>query len=137
MLLVLGEAVWWVKQPVVMNISYLFNESDKDGKKEKQQTLPLLYALNKPLWQLGIIPKPNFVEIPAGKFEMGSNKSESEQPVHTVTIQQAFIMKSPLHNTIIMFGGCSNIAISIKRQQPPCLWSTTLMIKAGDVILVQ
>ncbi|MCP3881584.1 MAG: formylglycine-generating enzyme family protein, partial [Sulfitobacter sp.] len=39
-----------------------------------------------------IVPIAGMVSIPAGSFDMGSNAASNEQPVHTVTISEAFWM---------------------------------------------
>lgn len=54
--------------------------------------LPKVYHSKAALWVLGINrPFPLLVDIPKGRFEMGSNDGEdSEKPVHTVTIDYAF-----------------------------------------------
>ena len=44
-------------------------------------------------WVLGVHrPYPELVEIPAGRFEMGSDENGSEQPIHAVTIPKKFFM---------------------------------------------
>jgi formylglycine-generating enzyme required for sulfatase activity len=82
-LAVTAAALWWNQQ------KYFMNEYEKTS----EHTLPYSYAFNKIRWQLGFATLPEFITIPSGSFEMGSDKGESdEKPVHTVTLIQGFSM---------------------------------------------
>ena len=90
---VLGESWWWVKQPIMMNLSSKYNSETKTfDAKQKQAPLPTNYVIKRILWQLGINkPYPKLIEIKAGNFEMGSDKGdEDEKPIHTVSLKRGF-----------------------------------------------
>ncbi len=71
---VIGESIWWAGE----------------------HKLPPHYVFKRWHWQLGYIPEPEMVTIPAGSFMMGcvSGKqcNDNELPVHPVTIAKPFEM---------------------------------------------
>ena len=78
-------------ESIIWQQSTFVNSQDAEGKKITQ-AIPMNYAVKHRLWQLGIKPLPTLVSIPAGKFMMGSDTSRTEQPIHDVSIPQAFHM---------------------------------------------
>ena len=72
---VLAESIWWVNQ---------------------HEELPFNYIFKRWQWQLGYIPEPEMVDIPAGSFMMGCVSgikcNDDELPVHRVTIAKSFKM---------------------------------------------
>jgi formylglycine-generating enzyme required for sulfatase activity len=87
---VAAESFWWLK-----TTQYSVTETDAEGKKEKEvlYPLPTEYALQRVLWQVGMVKTPAMQEIKAGEFQMGSEKgSDDEKPVHQVTFKQPFNM---------------------------------------------
>ena len=86
-----GEAWYWTQQSYEM-AGYKNTIEEHKTDKKHQQKLPTSYVLKKLLWQLGFAPLPTFVSIKTGEFEMGSNKNDTEKPIHTVKIPTAFFM---------------------------------------------
>lgn len=84
----LADAFLWTQKTHEMaGAKYSIGEEKRDQKHE--QTLPLSYALNKPLWQLGFSALPTLINIPIGEFNMGSPNAQS---VRKVTISTTFSM---------------------------------------------
>ena len=79
-----SEALWWTQQQTLQQGTFV--------KKDKSRHLPLGMSLQKVVWQLGIIPLPDLVNIPAGTFIMGDdNGGSDEKPSHSVKLK-AFSM---------------------------------------------
>lgn len=60
--LVLAESLLWSRQPPGL-IEY--------GEVASQQRWPLSYALYRPFWLLGLLPRPDLVPLAGGRFHMG------------------------------------------------------------------
>lgn len=88
-----GEAWLWTQQTYEMAGTVLFAEETRIEQGNPQKKLPVNYVFKKNLWQLGFVPRPTFIDLPKGKFDMGSEALNSNaSPRHTVTISNVFSM---------------------------------------------
>ena len=92
-----GSSGWlfWLKRLVVLLLVLVLGGIGQSGWLVWRYDFPLGLAVKEPLWSLGVypVPVPEMVRVPAGEFQMGSDKGEpNEKPVHPVTIASAFGM---------------------------------------------
>ncbi len=63
----------------------LFVTVQRDENRLKSQGVLVEYGK---AWTFNLLPLPKMVNIPAGKFQMGSNDDETEKPIHWVSIKR-------------------------------------------------